>query len=169
MPLNGPWDVRFQPGRGAPESAVFEQLSPWNEHSDTGIKFFSGTATYRKMLQLTADEARRATRLHLGRVECIARVRLNGRDLGIVWTEPWVAELGDALKPGRNELEIEVTNTWVNRLIGDASLSPAERFTKSNVALQAGPRTLKLYQGFASEDPLMSSGLLGPVRLELAL
>jgi hypothetical protein len=165
--LTGPWNISFPPGRGAPDSAVFEELSAWNEHSDEGIRFFSGTATYRKSFALTADEAGRALRLRLGRVECIAWVRLNEKDLGVVWTDPWAVELGNALKPGRNELEIEVTNTWVNRLIGDCALPPPKRFTKTNVALQSGPRTLKPYQGFASEDPLMTSGLLGPVRLEL--
>jgi hypothetical protein len=105
-------------------------------------------------------------RLQLGEVKCLAQVRLNGKDRGIVWTAPWSIELTGALKPGRNQLEIDVVNTWVNRLIGDAALPPQKRITKSNVALQPGKRTLKAYQGFASEDPLMTSGLLGPVELE---
>ncbi len=166
MDLAGPWKVTFAPGRGAPESAVLETLIPWNEHPDDGIRFFSGTATYRKVFDIGANMANRNARLQLGRVECIARVRLNGKDLGIVWTDPWLIALTGELKPGRNELEIEITNTWVNRLIGDAALPPAKRITRSNVALQAGPRTLKPYQGFASQDPLMISGLLGPVQLE---
>jgi hypothetical protein len=94
-------------------------------------------------------------------------VRLNRQDRGIVWTDPWSVELTGALKAGENELEIDVVNTWVNRLIGDAALPPRKRITKTNVALQSGPRTLKPYQGFSSEDPLMPSGLLGPVQLEL--
>jgi hypothetical protein len=166
MSLTGSWEVEFAPGKGAPASATFEALIPWNEHPDTGIKYFSGTATYRKEFDLTEEEARRDARLRLGRVECIARVRLNGKDLGIVWTDPWSVDLAGALKPGRNELEIDITNTWVNRLIGDAGLPPAKRFARTNVALQSGPRTLKPHQGFASEDPLMTSGLLGPVQLE---
>jgi len=164
--LNGPWNVRFEPGRGAPESAVFERLVAWNEHTDQRIRFFSGLATYRQTFELEAAKANRATRLQLGEVKCIARVRLNGTDLGVVWTDPWAVELGGAAKAGRNELEIDVVNTWVNRLIGDAALPTEKRVTRSNVALEAGKRTIKVYQGFGSEDPLMSSGLLGPVRLE---
>jgi hypothetical protein len=87
--------------------------------------------------------------------------------LGIVWTDPWSVELTGAAKAGRNDLEIDVVNTWVNRLIGDAGLPKEKRITKTNVALQQGPRTLKIYQGFASTDPLMRSGLLGPVQLVL--
>ena len=165
--LTGPWNVSFERGRGAPTSAVFAQLIAWDQHSDDGIKFFSGTATYRKAIDLTASEARRAVRLQLGEVRCLARVRLNGRDLGVVWTDPWSVALTDATRPGRNELEIEIVNTWVNRLIGDAGLPKEKRLTKTNLALQQGPRTLKAYQGFASEDPLMRSGLLGPVQLQL--
>ena len=165
--LAGPWTVRFEAGRGAPESAVFDPLTAWDQHPDAGIKFFSGHATYGKSFDLTADQAGRVARLQLGEVRCLAQVRLNGRDLGIVWTDPWSVELAGAARPGRNDLEITVVNTWVNRLIGDAGLPKENRLTRSNVALQQGPRTLKPYQGFASEDPLMRSGLLGPVRLEL--
>ncbi len=165
--LNGPWTVRFESGRGAPESVVFDQLTAWDKHPDDRIKFFSGRATYQTTFHLSADEAGRVARLQLGEVKCIAQVRLNGQDLGVVWTDPWSVELAGAVKPGRNELEIDVVNTWVNRLIGDAGQPKDRRITKSNLALQQGPRTLKAYQGFASEDPLMRSGLLGPVRLEL--
>jgi hypothetical protein len=164
--LGGSWNLSFEPGRGATASAVFEELIAWDRHPDSGIKFFSGKATYRKTFELTGQEAERQVRLQLGEVRCIAQVRLNGKDLGIVWTDPWSIELTGALKTGRNALEIDVINTWVNRLIGDAALPPQKRVTKSNVALLSGKRTLKAYQGFASEDPLMSSGLLGPVRLE---
>lgn len=164
--LAGPWTVNFQPGRGAPASAVFEKLTAWDQHRDTGIKFFSGTATYQKSFEISEAQAKRPVWLQLGEVKYLAQVRLNGRDLGIVWTAPWSVELTKALKPGRNELEIAVTNTWVNRLIGDAALPPEKRLTKTNVALEKGKRTVKVYQGFGSDDPLMPSGLLGPVRLE---
>ncbi len=165
--LTGAWTVQFEPGRGAPAEATFVQLVPWDTHANQGIKYFSGRATYKKGFEVTPEEAKRAVRLRLGEVRCIAQVRLNGRDLGIVWTDPWSVDLGGAVKAGHNELEVEIVNTWVNRLIGDAGLPKEERITKSNLALQKGPRTLKAYQGFASEDALMRSGLLGPVRLEL--
>jgi hypothetical protein len=105
--------------------------------------------------------------LQLGSVAALARVRLNGKDLGIVWTAPWQAELTGALKAGKNELEIEVTNAWANRLVGDAGLPPEQRITVSNMQFEKGKRTLKAFQGFASEDALQPSGLVGPVRIEL--
>jgi hypothetical protein len=151
----------------AGKSVVFDELTAWDKNADDDIKFFSGTATYRKTFELTAEQAAQRVRLQLGAVKCLAQVRLNGKDLGIVWTAPWRVELTGALKAGKNELEIEVTNTWVNRLIGDAGLPEKKRVTKTNVALETGKRTLKSFQSFASEDPLMTSGLLGPVRLEL--
>ena len=165
--IPGPWTVSFQSGRGAPESAVFEQLAAWNENPNDDIKFFSGKATYRKAFDLSADEAKRSIRLHLGEVKFIAQVWLNGKDLGIVWTDPWSVDLMGATKAGRNELEIDVVNTWANRLIGDAGQPNEKRITKTNIALQSGKRTIKPFQGYASEDPLMRSGLLGPVRLEI--
>ncbi|MFA6544605.1 MAG: glycosyl hydrolase [Limisphaerales bacterium] len=166
MALTGPWEVRFESGRGAPKSAVFDQLVAWDKHTDPGIKYFSGKGTYHKTFEMTGEQAKRPVRLQLGEVKYICEVRLNGRDLGVVWTDPWAVDLTGSVQPGRNELEIAVVNTWVNRLIGDAGLPKEERITKTNVSLQPGKRTLKAYQGFAAEDPLMPSGLLGPVRLE---
>jgi hypothetical protein len=165
--LAGPWEVRFAPGWGAPESTVFEQLVPWNEHADAGIKYFSGKATYRKRFTLDPQQAKHRVRLDLGEVLHIARVRLNGKDLGVVWTAPWSVDVSAAVRPGENVLEIDVTNVWANRLIGDAGLPQNQRRTKTNVALRAGkrPPTFNAFQGYASEDPLMRSGLIGPVRL----
>lgn len=165
--LSGPWEVRFQAGRGAPEKAVFETLADWTTHADPGIKYFSGTATYRKSLDVTAEQAARRAVLQLGSVAALAQVRLNGKDLGVVWTAPWQVELTGALKAGKNELEIEVTNAWANRLVGDAGLPPEQRITVSNMQFEKGKRTLKAFQGFASEDALQPSGLVGPVRIEL--
>ena len=85
----------------------------------------------------------------------------------VVWTAPWQAELTGALKAGKNELEIEVTNAWANRLVGDAGLPPEQRITTSNMQFEKGKRTLKAFQGFASEDALQPSGLVGPVTLEI--
>jgi hypothetical protein len=164
--LAGPWTVRFQSGRGAPDSAVFDKLAPWDENADPRIKFFSGTATYQKSFELTAEQTRQPVRLCMGEVKYIARVKLNGQDLGTVWTAPWTVDLGRALRPGKNQLEVQVTNVWVNRLIRDASLPPAERITKSNVRLQPGRRNFRAFEGFAAEDPLMPSGWIGPAQIE---
>ena len=159
--LTGPWQVRFDG-----KSVLFDELTGWEQHADADIKYFSGAATYRKQFELTAAQAGQPVRLQLGDVRCLAQVRLNGHDLGVVWTAPWSVELTGAVQAGRNDLELVVVNTWVNRLIGDAALPPKKRTTETNVGLQTGKRTFKAFQGFASEDPLMPSGLLGPVRLE---
>jgi hypothetical protein len=166
MELKGPWDVRFQPGRGAPRAAVFDALIPWEKHPDKRIKYFSGTATYRKTFRLDQRQAEGLVRLRLGKVDCVAEVRLNGKDLGVLWTDPWTVDLTGVARSGENQLEVSVTNLWVNRLIGDAALPPNERLTRTNVALKPGPRDFKPYQGFSSSDPLLPSGLVGPVRLE---
>jgi alpha-L-rhamnosidase len=165
MALSGPWQVGFEPGRGAPASAEFEQLIAWDKHPEDNIKYFSGTATYRKTFELTAEQAARPVRLRLGEVRCIAEVSVNGRDLGVVWTDPWSVELTGVVKAGKNELKIAVTNTWVNRLIGDAGLPPKKRFTQTNVRFLPEPAK-EAFRGFSPKDPLMTSGLLGPVRLE---
>ncbi len=158
--------MSFQAGRGAPEKAVFEALIDWTKHADSGIKYFAGTATYRKTFEISAEQAGHKALLQLGTVAALAQVWLNGKDLGIVWTAPWQVELTGALKTGKNELEIAVTNPWANRLVGDAALPLEQRITKSNMAFEKGKRTLKAYQGFASEDALQPSGLQGPLRVE---
>lgn len=167
VPLDDSWEVDFAPGWGAPESIVFETLVPWDTHANPDIKHFSGTATYRKRVDLTAEQAGRTLRLHLGKVGCIARVRVNGRDLGVVWTEPWSIELTGAVIAGENLLEIDVANTWNNRLIGDAGLPPEQRRTSTNVILEEGERTRRYRCSSVNTiDPLTPSGLIGPIQLE---
>ena len=84
----------------------------------------------------------------------MARVRLNGRDLGVVWCAPWRVDVTDALKPGANVLEITVANLWINRLIGDAALPPEKRHTWTT------------QNPFKPDSALLESGLLGPVSLQ---
>jgi hypothetical protein len=168
--LPGPWDVAFQAGRGAPEKAVFDTLIDWTAHSADGIKYFSGTATYSIRFDATKEQAQSKAVLRLGTVAALAQVRLNGKDLGVVWTAPWEAELTGALKAGANALEIEVTNPWANRLVGDAALPPEQRITRSNMTYRKGPRDqgghkLRPFSGFSSEDALQPSGLTGPVTI----
>jgi hypothetical protein len=165
LTVGGPWEMRFAPGWGAPESAVFPELVPWDKHDNPGIKHFSGTATYRKAIRLSSQQARRPVRLQLGEVKYVARVRLNGKDLGVVWTSPWSVDLSGAVQSGENTLEIDVTNLWPNRLIGDAGLPESQRLTKTNIKLEA-VRSVKPFEGYGANDALLPSGLLGPVKLE---
>lgn len=166
-PLAGQWEVRFWPAWGGPPRVIFDQLLPWNEHPEPGIRYYSGTATYRKTFTLAAGQVGQPVRLNLGEVKHIAEVRLNGKPLGIVWTDPWHVELTNAIQPGANTLEIDVTNLWVNRLIGDAALPESHRLTKTNVRREPGVigRYAHL-RGYGAQDPLVRSGLLGPVWLE---
>ncbi len=153
--LPGPWAVAFAPGWGAPDSAIFERLLPWNEHPDEGIRYFSGSAVYRKTFELDEVRAGRRVLLRLGQVRNIARVRLNGKALGVVWTAPWAADLSGAVRTGRNELEVEVTNLWVNRLIGDAALPEEKRLTKTIVRRDPAYKGRHPHlRGYLATDPL---------------
>ena len=166
-PLEGPWQVRFDPAWGGPESIRFEKLLPWNEHPEEGIRFYSGTAVYRKTFELTEDEAAAPLELSLGSVGSVARVSVNGQEAARLWTAPWSADLTGKVRAGTNELEIEVTNVWANRLIGDAAAPPERRLTKTNVQYFAPGMKHRPHQGFSPDDPLIPSGLIGPVTLTL--
>lgn len=163
--IKTPWEVRFEGGMGAPEKAVFEKLTPWNESSDDGIKYFSGTAAYKNSFKLPKGLDGKRLSIGLGKVRVAAQVFVNGQYCGTAWTPPFEVDISKAAKAGENSLEIRVANTWENRLIGDAALPEGQRFTKSNMRLYKGKRTNTVYSGFASEEKLSESGLLGPVKI----
>ena len=147
------WKVRFAEGWGMPTEMTGNALAPWKTLGTTPeAKAYSGTAVYVKRFTLTGDIGR--AMLSLGRVESLARVRLNGVDLGALWCEPYRVEVTQALKAGENTLEIEVTDTWFNRLVFDAGQSVEKRRTWTI----AGP---------SAKAQLVDSGLLGPVKLYL--
>ena len=179
MVLTGPWDVTFPKGRGAPEKALFETLMSLTDHTDSGIRYFSGTATYRTTFDLPPGWVAegRAVWLDLGRVEVMAEVRVNQSDLGVLWKNPFRVEITNAVSAGRNTLEIQVTNLWPNRIIGDEQL-PADVAWEGHALrewpqwMQEGkPRsvqervTFTTWKHWNKEDPLLPSGLMGPVQL----
>jgi hypothetical protein len=157
--IGGPWDVTFDAKRGGPAKPVrFANLSEWTKHEDPAIRFYSGKAIYRTRFTLGDDLTNKPLALELGAVKDVgmARVKLNGHDLGIVWRPPFRVNLGKSLQPGTNTLEVMVVNSWRNRLIGDAALPEAQRLTRTNIKVTAsGP----------GKWPLEPSGLLGPVTL----
>jgi hypothetical protein len=177
--LDGPWQVSFPAGSAAPEQIAFDSLVAWNLHANEAVKYFSGTAVYRKNVAISAEllGKERSLYLDLGRVAVMARVKLNGNDLGVLWKAPYRVEIGQAAKAGENALEIEVTNLWINRMIGDENL-PEDSDRNPNGTLKEWPKWLlegkpsptgrqsftswRLYKKGAA---LHESGLLGPVTL----
>ena len=180
--ITGPWDLQFPPKAGAPERVTLDQLVSWSQHSDAGVRYFSGTATYRKTFRVPAGLIAQGRRLYLdlGRVEVMAGVKFNGRDLGILWKEPYRVEVTDALKAGENTLEVQVVNLWINRQIGDEQL-PEDSERNPNGTLKQWPQwlldgksspmgryTFTSWRLWQKDSPLVESGLLGPVTLRAA-
>jgi len=185
VPVEGAWEVSFAPGMGAPEKATLPQLQSWSENADKGIKYFSGTAIYRKTVEIPESVFAKGNRmvLDLGKVSNLAAVKVNGNDLGVCWVAPFTRNATAALKPGKNTLEIAVTNTWANRLIGDEQ-EPADvewkpgagawypgqllaKFPDWLVKGQPRPsenrRTFCTWNYFSKDSPLLPAGLLGPI------
>ena len=149
--VKGPWRISFQQGRGAPE--CLEDACPGllSESSDPGVRFFSGTATYSCSFDFSRTDGNASYVLDLGEVHDMARVFLNGRDLGLLWKTPFRIDVTDALREGRNELELKVTNTWHNRVIGDLQPDVRQKVTYT------------AYKFYDADSPLRESGLVGPV------
>lgn len=160
LPIEGAWEVEFEKDRKAPPRMTLAKLESWTDVPDPGVRNFSGTARYRKTFTLPAGWRTPGQRvfLDLGDLWTIGEAWLNGKPLGIVWTAPFRAECTAALVDGPNELVVEVTNTWLNRIAGDARLPAAERITHTNVQASGFIPWVKV-------EPLRS-GLFGPVRLE---
>jgi len=198
--LTGAWEVAFDPKWGGPQKAedrgqkaedgkdgkiVFDKLVDWTTRSERGIKYYSGIATYRKNFSYQSsvtskqsnDHGSRITDhspvfLSLGMVHDMARVRLNGKDLGVVWCAPWRVDISGAVKAGDNRLEIEVVNRWANRMIGDRQPADANaRTVKSpdgflgGEEFKTGRYTFSTSDPYGAQSPLLPSGLLGPVRI----
>jgi hypothetical protein len=157
MTVAGPWDVTFPPNFGAPAKLQLAKLEPWTANADDGVKYFSGTATYTKTVQAPAAWFKPGAKLwlDLGVAKDLAAVSVNGTAVGTVWHAPYRVDVTGALKPGPNRVEIQVTNEWSNRQMGDRLL-PAEKRV-----LAAGPPTFGGGRG-GPQTPL-ESGLLGPV------
>ncbi len=143
--IEGPWQVQFPS-----KSHTFEKLIPWSEHTDPDIRYFSGTAVYSKRIDLA--DAKGGAMIDLGTVNSIAKVRVNGKLIGTLWKEPYLIEIGNALRIGTNLLEVEVMDTWNNRLVGDRQPG-------------AKPTTFTTHRKIKASTGLQPSGLLGPVRL----
>lgn len=162
--LEGQWKVLFDPQWGGPDTITFPKLESWTDRPEEGIRYYSGKATYQKSFDLSsrADKYRRSGRrsgrlfIDLGEVRDVAEVRLNGKNLGVLWCYPWRVDITDAVKPTGNLLEVDVINLWANRVIGDLSQPVEKRYTKTHDGFR--------FDFLAPETRLLKSGLMGPVR-----
>ena len=152
--LNSSWQVKFATASGGPAQPVnFSQLASWSEHLDPAIRFYSGSADYTTAFDWAPTYAGQRVWLDLGAVANLAEVKINGVDVGKFWTSPYQFEITKVIKSGVNTLDVRVTNTWANRLIGDRALPPEKRHTWTT----ANP--------ISETARLLPAGLLGPVRL----
>ena len=179
LEIAGPWDVRFAPGGGAPERIALDKLTSWSENSDDGVKYYSGAATYTKTVTLDPSliGPGRGLWLDLGRVEVMAEVRLNGKDLGVLWKPPYRVDISGAAKAGDNTLEIKVVNLWINRQIGDEFLpEDSERnddgtlkkwpaWLANGAVSPTGRKSFTSWRLWHKKDAPVASGLLGPVQV----
>jgi len=151
--IQGPWLVKFDPTWGGPASVEFTTLTDWALHADPGIKYYSGKATYSNIFDLAPVPGKRYW-LQLNEVKDVgmAAVTLNNKAIDITWTKPFRVEITDALKAGRNRLQITVVNSWQNRLIGDRGKPQEQRYTETNIKIR-------------DDWTLRQSGLLGPVEV----
>lgn len=173
--INGPWEVTFDPKWGGPEKVRFDSLTDWTKRQENGIKYYSGIATYRKNFDFNNDrntDKNTTLYLDLGEVNNMARVKLNGKDLGVVWTTPLRADITDVVKEKNNLLEIEVANLWSNRLIGDEQL-PDDGIKDGNwpewliskKPRTSGRYTFTTFKHYTKDSALLKSGLIGPVTI----
>lgn len=155
---NARWTLSFPEGWGAPPSIAVRDFVSWTESKDPGVRYFSGTATYRTSVQVSEAQisAREELWLDLGSVREIATVRVNGHEVGTRWRAPYVLRLDAYLHAGENQIEIEVSNLWPNRLIGDMQPDAARKYTQTNV------------HAYRADSPLLPSGILSPVLMPQA-
>lgn len=174
--LTGSWEVNFPPDLGAPGKTTFDNLISWPNSTDEGIRYFSGTATYKKQFTLPAKmvQGDYSLELDLGRVCVIAEVIVNGKNLGVLWKAPFRVDLEKYVHKGINDLEVKITNLWPNRLIGDERLK--NDFEWNGTRIKEWPGwllnhtkrrseriTFTTWKHWNKESPLQPSGLLGPV------
>ncbi len=157
LTVDGPWNLSFESGLGAPATAVFDRLKSYTESSDPAVRHYAGTVTYRNSFQLNKKQMRYVVRyeIDLGSVKNLARVTLNGHDLGVVWKTPFKVEVpAEYLLEGGNSLEVKVINLWPNRIIGDLQPDAVRKWTYTASSW------------YTADSPLLPSGLLGPVTLK---
>jgi hypothetical protein len=173
--ISKPWKVSFDPKWGGPETIIFDKLEDWTTRAEEGIKYYSGTAIYHTDIELnekTIADKKSDIFIDLGEVNNMARVWVNGKDMGVVWTAPFRLKISDAVVAGENKIDIEVANLWPNRLIGDEQ-KPDDgivknqwpEWLKNGTARTSGRFTFTTFKFYIKDSKLLKSGLMGPVKI----
>lgn len=177
--LNENWDVLFIDPYKKEFSAQMPVLASLSENQDEKIRYFSGTAVYRKQVDVPSELLQKdiCLQLDLGMVGVIAEVIVNGTPVDTLWKAPFRMEVGQLLHKGKNDLEIRVSNTWRNRLIGDEQYPQDVQmrgktsaqfpdWLKGQGERQSQRSTFYTFQHWKADSPLQESGLIGPVILK---
>ena len=178
MSISGPWKVEFDTSLGGPQQVVFDTLADWSLREEEGIRYYSGIARYSISFDLPdtiQTDENKGLFLNLGTVNNLARVTLNGTDMGVVWTSPWQIRINKDVRKKDNFLKIEIANLWINRLIGDEKMpwDGIENGKWPEWLINGKPRTsgrytFTTYRYYKKDDPLLKSGLIGPVTILLS-
>ncbi|RYY36505.1 MAG: hypothetical protein EOP46_06185 [Sphingobacteriaceae bacterium] len=193
--ISDDWQVSFPPASGAPANIALQRLQSLHKHDDPGVRYFSGTAIYQKTVSLFKDamSSNKSIFLDLGRVEVIAVIKVNQKSSFTLWKPPYLADITAYLQPGKNTIEIQVTNLWPNRLIGDEQLPEENEYNYTDIPGKfaslfnggikkwpdwyvkglpkpaGGRTTFTTWKHYDKNSPLLESGLLGPVYLRTAI
>ncbi|MEY4243227.1 MAG: hypothetical protein RLZZ245_812 [Verrucomicrobiota bacterium] len=181
VPLSGTWRVHLKSPVTEPKTIELTTLQDLATHPDPAVKYFSGTATYSNQFEISNTQS--PVFLELGKVHDLARITLNGKDLGVLWRPPFTLDLTPALKPGTNQLQVAVTNTWHNRLVGDeqfpadfewgedrgdkghAMKSYPDWFVKNQARPEPNRKAFVTWYYHRKDTPLLPAGLVGPVQI----
>ena len=182
--VEGPWTLSFPDGWNCPKTVALSNLVSWTAIPDGEARYFSGIAVYEKTLELPKTFAKGGGRvvLNLGRVKNVAEVTVNGRAYPPLWRPPFRVDVTDAVQAeGAVKLQVRVANLWPNRLIGDEQ-KPADcvwglrsdkeaireipEWVKAGKPSPSGRLTFTTWHHWTKDEPLLESGLIGPVAFE---
>ena len=185
--LSGPWTVDFNEKSGYGGQETFTDLIDWSRHSKDSINYYSGTAAYSTEFYLSSDHVKEGMNamLDLGQVFIVAEVEVNGEHAGISWIAPYELDITSHIKAGKNIVKIHLTNQWSNRLIGDerypandgnyelgphraTDLTMPEWYIKNEPRPNGKRTTFTTAPFYKKDDPLMPSGLIGPVQIKFS-
>lgn len=163
LEVNGPWKATFASKEyGTPEEVVFQNLTSWSEHHNDAVKYYSGTVSFTNdiLIKKSFLAARQTVFLEIEKVYLLAEVLINGQSAGIIWTPPYRLDITGMLRPGTNHIEIRATNTWANRLIGDAVKD--EKYTHMP-CFGSGDAKGRCSTFYNSKSKLPDSGISGKI------